>query len=121
MNANIFKFINSNVNGIYASFNNASKSNVKINLFRDGGNIETITTTKDHYVFYIEKIGIYHIEAQEVVHGRDTEKSVSNKISVREINDVADKYPQTNTPLKTKTENKRIDGVDKYYLEMKVL
>lgn len=94
---------------------------MKINLFRDGDNIETITTTKEHHVFYVEKTGIYHIEAQRVAQGRDTEKSVSNKISVREINDVADNYLQTNTSMKTKTENNKIDGVDKYYLEMKVL
>ncbi|RFT09876.1 peptidase [Providencia rettgeri] len=117
MNIKTFKFIDKYSNGIVVNFDNRNKKTVTISLFLDNENIETISTNNDHYLFKVDKSGNYHVTISFI----DSNKNIHHLIDSPASYYFTQQKTKQNIKKesKSKTINHKIDGINKYFLEIK--
>ncbi|EKT61865.1 S8 family serine peptidase [Providencia burhodogranariea] len=125
MEINVFKFINNNENGIVVNFNNPLKKEIKIDLVSGNKTIESILTEEENHLFQIEKTGIYNIELSFKDNNGFLKKTNSNEILFTKKNktprnETYRNYVDIYSCSTEKSLNSKIDGIDKYYLEIKI-
>lgn len=123
----IYKFLNHGNNGIVAKINNLTKKDIKINLILDGIIIESVSTTEDSYLFYIDKPGTYNVDLLfESINGvfKKTnsnqllfKKNTKSELSYNESFE-NDKKKSMYNPLNIL--NEKLDGIESYYIEIKI-
>lgn len=117
MNIKTFKFIDKDSNGIVVNFDNRNKKTVTISLFLDNENIETISTNNDHYLFKVGKSGNYYVTISFVDSNKNILHLIDSPVSYRLPHQKINK--KIKAEVKSKTINHKIDGIDKYFLEIK--
>ncbi|WP_275074842.1 hypothetical protein [Providencia rettgeri] len=116
MNIKIFKFIDTNNNGIFIEFNNKQKKSLGINLILNDEIIEKVTTTNENHLFFIDKSGSYRVEINQEL---ESTANIQSKEVYFHINEDEKKY-EIKPAVKTKTINRKITGISHYFLDVKI-
>ncbi|RXN71302.1 peptidase [Providencia rettgeri] len=120
MSIKIYKYIDFNLSGILVNFNNAEETNVEVGLFLNNNKIDSIITKENHHLFNIDKSGDYHAEVTYETLSESKQKLNSKAITFN-INSIQTQVKEYNSPVKTKTINQKVAGVNNYKLDIKVL
>ncbi|HDF2344444.1 TPA: S8 family serine peptidase [Morganella morganii] len=118
MKLSIFKFINSYGTKIFTSFNNIKESDVIIKLFTGDMEIEKISTKKDNHLFNINKKGDYYVK---LIYNTNDDSSYIITSNVIRISKLSSGIIQDCPVDFKKYKDEKVKGVNKYFLEIKVL
>lgn len=116
MNIKIFKFIDTNNNGIFIEFNNKQKKSLNINLILNDEIIEKVTTKNENHLFFIDKSGSYRVEINQEL---ENIANIQSKEVYFHINEDEKKH-EIKPAVKTKTINRKITGISHYFLDVKI-
>lgn len=119
MNIKTFKFIDKDSNGIVVNFDNNEKKTVTISLFLDNENIKTISTNKDYFIFNTDKSGNYHVTISFIDNNKNIYHLIDRPVNYQFPQQETKQSIKVEAEVKTKTVNHRIDGINKYFLEIK--
>lgn len=120
MKINIYKFIDSDETKIYTSFCNEKKENIKIRLFRNNILIKKIKTKNDNYLFENIITGEYYVDLLVGEEKNKPKIRTSNKIKINATIKNSQRKKLDN-PIQKKYTNKKIDGINSYCLEIKII
>lgn len=120
MNIEIYKFINSDSNGIVTEFDNQEGKTYKISLFLNNVMANSNFTSKTSHLFKVSQSGSYHIEVELINKEDSKEKFISNNIYFNIKNNEKNKYHELLPTKKIKTANRKISNIDNYFLDLKI-
>lgn len=119
MGVEIFNFLDGTSNSVFVTFNNVDGEMVKVDLLLNNNSIKSVMTVKDSYLFNVETPGNYHVELSTLREYEIKQKVI--KSNSLEIKGITTPRVSSKAEVGKTTTNVKINGIDEYYLELKIL